>query len=122
MAQPEVEVTKLEDKELIDNGFVELAIYLRKEQSTLRLTEHKTLEWTSYDAASIARSEKTLAALGIPKLEALVRAAELPHFHLRPAGTKDRAGLTKLLGKLRMRVVDRLDKHGQSLPAQSAAK
>lgn len=111
-----------QDKELIDNGFVELAVYLRKEQSTLRLTEHKTLEWTSYDAASIARSEKTLAELGIPKLEALVRAAEQPHFHLRPAGTKDRAGLTKLLGKLRMRVVDRLDKHGQSLPAQRAAK
>lgn len=111
-----------QDKELIDNGFVELAIYLRKEQSTLRLTEHKTLEWTSYDPASIARSEKTLAELGIPKLEALVRAAEAPHFHLRPAGTKDRAGLTKLLGKLRMRVVDRLDKLGHSLPAQSAAK
>lgn len=111
-----------QDRELIDNGFVELAIYLRKEQSTLRLTEHKTLEWTSYDLASIARSEKALAELGIPKLEALVRAAELPHFHLRPAGTKDRAGLSKLLGKLRMRVVDRLDKLGHSLPAQSAAK
>lgn len=105
------------DKELIANGFVELAVYLRKEKSTLRLTQHKTLEWTSFDEASIARSQKVLAELGVPQVVELVRASEQQHFHVRPAGTKDRAGLAKLLSKLRMRVVDRLDEHGKSRPA-----
>lgn len=107
------------DRELIDNGFVELAVYLRKEGSTLRLTEHKTLEWISVDAETVARTEQTLKALGVRRLEELVRFSAAQHFHVRQAGSKDRASLGKYLLKQRLRVVDRLDRHGVSQPATS---
>lgn len=102
------------DRELIDNGLVELAVYLRKEGSTLRLTEHKTLLWTSTDPATLARCEKTLAGLGLSPIDPLVSLAAAPHFHFRPGGTRDRDALAKYLHKQRMRVVDKLNSHGVS--------
>jgi hypothetical protein len=109
------------DHELIDNGLVELAIYLRKENSTLRLTEHKTLEWISADPSTVARTEQALAKLGVRRQDALARFSAAPHFHVRPGGTKDRASLGKYLYKQRLRIVDRLDRHGVSQPAAAAA-
>jgi hypothetical protein len=105
------------DRELIDNGFVELAVYLRKEGSTLRLTEHKTLEWISVDPSTVARTEQTLKSLGVRRLDELVRFSATPHFHVRQPGSKDRASLGKYLLKQRLRLVDRLDRHGVSQPA-----
>lgn len=111
------------DRELVDSGLVELAVYLRQEGSTLRLTEHKTLLWTSLDPGTLARCEKTLAGLSVAPAEALVSVAAAPHFHFRPAGTRDRDSLAKYLHKQRMRVVDKLDRHGvsQRAPAPPAA-
>lgn len=109
------------DRELIDNGFVELAVYLRKEGSTLRLTEHKTLLWTSVDASTVERTQELLAALKVRPASALVSVASAPHFHVRAAGSRDRDGLGKYLHKQRLRVVDRLDRQGSSQPAAPPA-
>jgi hypothetical protein len=100
------------DRELIDSGLVELAVYLRKEGSTLRLTEHKTLLWTSLDPSTVERSARTLAGLKVPAVERLVGVAAAPHFHYRPGGTRDRDALARYLHKQRLRLVDRLDRHG----------
>lgn len=112
------------DRELIDSGMVELAVYLREEGSTLHLSEHKTLVWTSTDESTVARTEKFLASLKVPRVDALVTIDRAPHFHTRPTGTKGREALAKYLLKQRMRLVDRLDRHGQSVgpPAAAAAK
>jgi hypothetical protein len=109
------------DRELIDNGFVELAVYLRKENSTLRLTEHKTLEWISADPSTVERTEQTLKALGVRRQSELVRFSATPHFHVRQGGCRDRASLGKYLRKQQLRVVDRLDRHGVSQPAAAVA-
>ncbi len=108
------------DRELIDNGFVELAVYLRQEGSTLRLTEHKTLVWTSFDDSTVARTEQTLAALGVRRADKLFELSP-SHFHSRPAGTRPREALGKYLYKQRLRMVDRLDEQGHSLQAQTTA-
>jgi hypothetical protein len=108
------------DRELIDNGCVELAVYLRKERSTLRLTEHKTLVWTSMDASTEPRVARTLSKLGIAATSELVGLAAGPHFHLRPDGTRDRVALSRYLKKQRLRLVDRVDRHGASLGAPAS--
>ncbi|MEZ4362206.1 MAG: hypothetical protein R3B48_18605 [Kofleriaceae bacterium] len=102
------------DRELTDNGHVELAIYLRQERSTLRLTEHKTLLWTSLDPETERRVGETLASLGVRQVSSLTKISSVAHFHTRSASSKDRAALTRYLGKQRMRVVDRLDRQGRS--------
>lgn len=103
------------ERDLIDNGGVEVAVYVRAEQSTLRLTEHKTILWLSRDRATEARTVAALRALGVRRLPSLVTLASAPHFHYRPAAARDRATLARILEKQRMRCVDRLGPDGSSL-------
>ena len=107
------------ERELIDSGAVELAVYVRSEQSTLRLTEHKTVLWTSRDLTTEARTIKALQALGVRAVPTLVTVAQVPHFHYRAGGSKDRAALSKYLEKQRLKLVDRLDPAGASLGASA---
>jgi hypothetical protein len=106
-----------QDRDLLDSGYVELAVYLRNERSTLRLTEHKTVVWTSADPATEARTCAGLVALRVPSRSQLTLVSSVPHFHTRPEGSRDRAALIKVLQKQRMRMVDRLDRRGASLLA-----
>ena len=94
------------DVELIDNGHVELSIYLRKERSTLRLTEHKTVVWLSEDPSTAERFTGWLEELGVPRLEALTTLADTAHFHYRPARSSSRARMIARLGSMRLRRVD----------------
>jgi hypothetical protein len=93
------------DAELIENGHVELSLYLRGEKSTLRLTEHKTVVWLSDTPATAARIAGWLAELDVPPVETLVTVGDAPHFHYRPprASTRDRM-ITKL-GAMKLRKV-----------------
>jgi hypothetical protein len=109
------------DRDLVNNGFVELAVYLRQERSTLRLTEHKTVMWTSVDRSTEARTAQALAALGVPAKAAVVALASVPHFHVRPHDSRDRAALARYLQRQRMRLVDRIDRTGISLSVNTAA-
>lgn len=106
------------ERDLIDNGGVEVAVYVRAEQSTLRLTEHKTILWLSRDRVTEARTVAALRALGVRRLPSLVTLASAPHLHYRPAGARDRATLARILEKQRMRCVDRLGPDGASLGAR----
>jgi hypothetical protein len=94
------------DVELIDNGHVELSLYLRGERSTLRLSEHKTLLWLSEDEATADRFTRWLADLDVPRRDGLVTAASLEHFHYRPARSSPRGKLIDRLRRQRMRRVD----------------
>jgi hypothetical protein len=94
------------DTELIDNGHVELSVYLRKLKATLRLTEHKTVLWLADDRALEADVTRWFGELGVPHVEALATVRDAPHFHYRSAKSRDRKKLGDELFRQRMRRVD----------------
>jgi hypothetical protein len=96
------------DAELIDNGHVELSIYLRAQKATLRLTEHKTVVWLADDRAMQADVERWLRELSVPKQRALVTIESVPHVHYRVAKSLSRKKLADELFRQRLRRVDTL--------------
>lgn len=97
------------DVELIGNGHVELSIYVRKLRATLRLTEHKTVVWLAEGRALEAELAGWMRELGVSKLPSLVTIAAAPHFHYRPAKSRDRKKLAEELYRQRLRRVDTVE-------------
>ncbi|HEY4055174.1 MAG TPA: hypothetical protein VGM39_01155 [Kofleriaceae bacterium] len=93
------------DRELIENGHVELGVYVREHKATLRLTEHKTVVWVSETDALASDLGEWLRALDVPQVTQLIRVASVPHFHYRGAKTRDRKKLGDELFKQRLRKV-----------------
>jgi hypothetical protein len=96
------------DRDLIENGHVEINVYVRGHKATLRLTEHKTVVWLAETHALAADVARWLAELGVPHVDELVTVASAPHFHLRPAHSKARKQLADELFRQRLRRVARL--------------
>ena len=96
------------DIDLVDNGHLELNVYIRSHKATLRLTQHKTVVWIADDRALQAEVEHWLRDLDVPKLDQLVTVASGPHFHYRPAKSRDRKKLGEELYRQRLRKVDAL--------------
>jgi hypothetical protein len=96
------------DAELIDNGHVELSIYLRAQKATLRLTEHKTVVWLADDRAMAGDVERWLRELAVPKTSALATIESAPHVHYRVAKSLGRKKLADTLFRERLRRVDTL--------------
>ncbi len=94
------------EDDLIANGHVELSVYLRKHEATLRLTEHKTVVWLASGRAMAGEVERWLGELDVPRVDPLPRMSDVPHFHYRPLGTRDRKKLGDLLFRQRLRRVD----------------
>ena len=94
------------DDDLLHNGHVEVAVYLRTQRATLRLTEHKTIVWVADDRALAADLAKWLAALKVPAVATLTTIAAVPHFHYRIGSSKDRKKLADTLFRQRLRRVD----------------
>jgi len=97
------------DDELFGNGHLELSIYVRAHKATLRLTEHKTVVWLADAGALDAEVRRWLGELAVPAVpaaSALVTIAGAPHFHYRPAGSRDRKKLGDELYRQRLRRVD----------------
>jgi hypothetical protein len=100
------------DVELMENGHVELAIYIRAKKATLRLTEHKTVVWVSDGNELRADVTRWFSELSIPPLpagEPLVTVAAGPHFHFRAAKSRDRTKLGEYLYRQRLRRVARVE-------------
>ncbi|MEZ4368259.1 MAG: hypothetical protein R2939_18570 [Kofleriaceae bacterium] len=93
------------DRELLGNGHVDVALYVRAERSTLRLTEHKTLVWTSDEPATEARLVTALAGAGLEPLPALPTVAARAHVHYREPRSSERARLLTRLHAMRLRRV-----------------
>lgn len=96
------------DVELLGNGHVEVAIYVRAKKGTLRLTEHKTVVWVSEDRGMEAEVVRWFAELDVPRIDPLVTIASAPHFHYRPLKSRDRKKLGEQLYRQRLRRVDTL--------------
>lgn len=96
------------DVELIENGHVELSVYVRAHKATLRLTEHKTVVWLSDDDALRGDVKKWLAELEMPPIDPFVTAAAGPHFHYRSPKSRDRQKLADQLYRQRLRRVDKV--------------
>jgi hypothetical protein len=96
------------DEELLGNGHLELSVYLRAQRATLRLTEHKTVVWLASDRALDADVARWLRELAIPEVDSLVTVKDAPHFHYRPARSRDRKRLGDELYRERLRRVDTL--------------
>lgn len=96
------------EDELVHNGHVELSIYVRAHKATLRLTEHKTVVWLAEERGLAEELARWLAELDVPRAEGLARIAGVPHFHYRPAKSRDRKQLGDQLFRQRLRRVDSL--------------
>ena len=96
------------DRDLIENGHVEVSVYVRADKATLRLTEHKTVVWLAEDHALAADVARWLGELAIPRVESLVTVASAPHFHVRPGKSRDRRKLADELFRERLRRVARI--------------
>ena len=94
------------DTELLGNGHLELSVYVRAHKATLRLTEHKTVVWLASDRALDADVARWLRELAIPEVDSLVTVKDAPHFHYRPARSRDRKKLGDELYRQRLRRVD----------------
>ncbi|HUS27746.1 MAG TPA: hypothetical protein VMZ53_04540 [Kofleriaceae bacterium] len=99
------------DTELIGNGHLELSIYVRAQNATLRLSEHKTVLWLAEGRALEVEACGWLKDLGVPPAESLVTVREGAHFHYRPAKSRDRKKLGEELYRQRMRKVDSVATH-----------
>jgi hypothetical protein len=94
------------DRELIENGHVELSIYVRAHKATLRLTEHKTVVWLAEERALEADVTRWLGELGVPHAPGpLATVRDGAHFHYRVAKTRDRKKLSDTLYRERLRRV-----------------
>lgn len=91
------------DRDLLHSGHVELSLYLRRERSTLRLTEHKSIVWLSAATDSERRIVDALAAGGLRQTDALRTWADVPHVHYRPADSRDLDGLRRRLRGMKLR-------------------
>jgi hypothetical protein len=95
------------DDELLGNGHLELSVYVRAHRGTLRLTEHKTVVWLADGRALEAEVGRWLGELAVPAAGSLATVKDVPHFHYRPAGSRDRKKLADELYRQRLRRVDR---------------
>ena len=98
------------DVEMIGNGHLELGVYVREHNATLKLTEHKTVVWVAEGRALEAEVTRWLKELGVPRVEQLVTVRDGPHFHFRPQKSRDRKKLSDELYKQRLRKVATLDR------------
>ncbi|MFN0248977.1 MAG: hypothetical protein ACKV2T_18980 [Kofleriaceae bacterium] len=96
------------DTELLDNGHLELGVYIRDKRATLRLTEHKTVAWVADDDSMQSEVAAWFRALDVPRVDSLVRLSSVPHFHWRGAKTRARKKLGDELFKQRLRRVDKV--------------
>jgi hypothetical protein len=94
------------DEELLGNGHLELSVYVRAQRATLRLTEHKTVVWLAEGRALEADVRRWLGELAVPEVSELVTVKDAPHFHYRPARSRDRKKLGDELYRQRLRRVD----------------
>ncbi|HVJ20069.1 MAG TPA: hypothetical protein VM686_31865, partial [Polyangiaceae bacterium] len=93
--------------DLIDNGGVELGIYCRREQCTLRLTEHKTIAFYAKPQAYVADLARVVGALSLIEREPLLSIAHrCAHFHYAPKSCTGRAQLVRRLEGARFRLVN----------------
>jgi hypothetical protein len=94
------------DVELLGNGHVEVAVYLRKQRSTLRVTEHKTIVWLTEEPELVETFTGWLAARDLPPVDPLPLVSSVDHYHWRQVGTRSRKKLLQHLHRLRLRRVD----------------
>lgn len=94
------------DVDTLENGHVEISVYVRAHKATLRLTEHKTVVWLAEDRALEADIKRWLGELDVKKVDALTTVNAVPHFHYRPAKSRDRKKLGEQLYRQRLRIVD----------------
>ena len=98
------------DEELFGNGHVEVSVYVRQLKGTLRLTEHKTVVWLADGHGLEAEVKGWLGELRVPHVGELVTVSRAPHYHYRPAKSRDRKKLGEELFRQRLRKVDSVKK------------
>jgi hypothetical protein len=81
---------------------------VRAKKATLKLTEHKTIAWVADDREMADEVAGWFADLKIPQLDKLAMPSSVPHFHYRPAKSRDRAKLCDELYRQRMRRIARI--------------
>jgi hypothetical protein len=100
------------EEDIIFNGHVEVSVYVRAQKATLRLTEHKSVVWLAEERALERDITQWLAELKVPRVDSIATVNAVPHFHYRPAKSRDRKKLGDELFRHRLRVVDTVRRAG----------
>jgi hypothetical protein len=100
------------DDELLGNGHLEISIYVRAHHATLKLTEHKTVVWLAQGGELATEVKGWLKELSLPAIDPLVTITDAPHYHYRPAKSRDRKKLSEMLYRERLRRVDSVPRAG----------
>jgi hypothetical protein len=98
------------DIELLRNGHVDVAVYVRAPRSTWRLTQHKSLVWMTVDQALHEKVRGWLDAAGLERRDPLETIADRPHHHYRAATSSPRLKLGMRLTRAGLRKVDSVTK------------
>lgn len=94
------------DSDVLDNGGVEVSVYVRAHKATLRLTEHKTVVWLAEGRALETEIKGWFSELDVARVDTLTTVNQVPHFHYRPSKSRDRKKLGEQLYRQRLRIVD----------------
>ena len=96
--------------DLLYNGFVEVSVYSRQEKSTLRLDDHKIIEFYSEHTRYLEDFVGNVEQLGFkPRAPFLTIARGFHHFHYRPSNSLDRVALANALEADGFRFVESID-------------
>lgn len=102
--------------DLVDNGFIELAVYSRQTDSILRLTEHKTILFTAGSPAERDRFVQKSEELGYRETDPFRSIVnECVHYHYRPPESMSRSDLLAALESWGFREVDSWEETAQLL-------
>ncbi|HUQ07641.1 MAG TPA: hypothetical protein VM261_34340 [Kofleriaceae bacterium] len=102
------------DVELLRNGHVDVAVYVREPRSTWRLTQHKSLVWMTVDETLHGKVRGWLESAGLERRDPLETIADRGHHHYRAATSSARLKLGVRLTKAGLRKVDTLPRDGAS--------
>lgn len=92
---------------LLDNGGIELAIYSRKEKTTLRITDHKLIRYYADDEKYINLFNSGVQRLGLSNLEKKrIISDDYHHYHYTPKDCFSPEKLKSMLESLGFKRVD----------------
>ncbi len=84
--------------DIVRNGFLNIGVYCRAEETTLRLTDHKTIEFYAFSYDRTRACEDILRDLNFSAVDPLPSLSHRHgHYHWRPSSSKSRSEFISMI-------------------------